>query len=143
MVSSGSNLIPSMELREQLLRLAKTITKPRGTILFRRGDPASGLFLILNGKVSLGLEVDGPIPDRILSTGCIVGLPATVSGNPYSLTAVVIKDAELAFVPRDAVLDLLHRDSGLCFQVMEMLSGEISEIRAAFKAGDGARRPRS
>jgi CRP-like cAMP-binding protein len=143
MVSSGSNLIPSLELREQLLRLAKTIAKPRGAILFRRGDPASGLFLILNGKVSLGLETESAGPDRILSAGCVVGLPATVSGNPYSLTAEVVKDAELAFVSRDSVLALLHSDSGLCFQVMEMLSGEISEIRAAFKAGDAARRPRT
>jgi CRP-like cAMP-binding protein len=63
-----------------------------------------------------------------------------VSGNPYSLTAEVVQDAELAFVPRQAVLDILHKDSVLCFQVMEMLSGEISHIRNAFKVTDINRR---
>lgn len=141
MVCSGSNLIPSVELREQLLRLAKMVFKPKSTVLFRRGDAVSGLFLILSGKVRLGLGNENPaFPARILSSGCIAGLPGTVSGNPYSLTAEVIQDAELAFVSRDAVLEILHNDSVLCFQVMEMLSGEISQIRSAFKLTDLNRR---
>ena len=140
-MASGTNLIPSLELREQLLRIATKVQKPKGTILFRRGDPVSGLYLILSGKVSLGLEADGSVmPTRMLSPGCIAGLPATVSGNPYSLTAEVTKDAELAFVPSEALLDLLRRDSSLCFQVMEMLSSEISQIRSAFKTTDLNRR---
>lgn len=134
MVCSGTNLIPSVELKERLLGLATLVSKPKGSILFRRGDTVTGLFLILRGKVSLGLENESPVfPTRTLSAGCIAGLPGTVSGNPYSLTAEVAQDAELAFVPRKAVLDLLHRDSVLCFQVMEMLSGEISQVRSAFK----------
>ncbi len=143
MVCTGSNLIPSVELREQLLHLATTVFKPRGTVLFRRGDAVSGLFLVLSGKVSLGLGDDNPaFPVRVLSAGCIAGLPGTVSGNPYSLTAEVVQDAELAFVSRDAVLEILHKDSVLCFQIMEMLSGEISHIRSAFKQTDLNRRTR-
>ncbi len=141
MVSSGTNLIPSVELKERLLSVSTPVSKPKGTILFRRGDAVTGLFLILTGKVSLGLESESPIfPKRTLPAGCIVGLPGTVSGNPYSLTAEVAQDAELAFVPRDAVLDILHKDSVLCFQVMEMLSGEISQIRSALKVTEVSRR---
>jgi CRP-like cAMP-binding protein len=141
MAGSGTNLIPSVELKERLLSLATLVSKPKGTILFRRGDRVSGLFLILRGKVSLGLESESSVfPTRTLPAGCIAGLPGTVSGNPYSLTAEVIQDAELAFVPRKAVLDILHQDSVLCFQVMEMLSGEISQIRSALKVTDLNRR---
>ena len=126
------------------MRLAKLISKPKGTILFRRGDAVTGLFLVLSGKVSLRLESDSPIfPTRVLAAGCIAGLPGTVSGNPYSLTAEVTQEAELAFVPRAAMLDLLHQDAALCFQVMEMLSGEIGEIRSVFKATDLNRRQRA
>ncbi len=141
MVCSGTNLIPSVELKERLLGLATLVSKAKGSILFRRGDTVTGLFLILRGKVSLGLEKESPVfPTRTLSAGCIAGLPGTVSGNPYSLTAEVIQDAELAFVPRKTVLDLLHNDSVLCFQVMEMLSGEISQVRSAFKQTELNRR---
>ena len=134
MATPGTNLIPSPELQAELEFLATIVFKPKGTILFRRGDDVSGIFLIRSGQVSLSLDCETPIyPARILGSGAIAGLPATVSGNPYSLTAQVVEDAELAFVPRDAVLQCLHNHPNLCFQVMDMLSGEISGIRSAFK----------
>jgi len=140
MATLGKNLIPSPELQTELERLATIVLKPKGTTLFRRGDDVSGVFLIRSGRVSLGLDCETPIyPARILGPGAIAGLPATVSGNPYSLNAKVVEDSELAFIPRDAVLECLHRDPVLCFQVMEMLSGEISDIRSAFKQNGSSR----
>jgi CRP-like cAMP-binding protein len=140
MATPGKNLIPSPELQAKLERLATIVFKPKGANLFRRGDDVSGVFLIRRGQVSLALDCETPVyPARILGPGAIAGLPATVSGNPYSLTAKVVEDAELAFVPRDAVLECLHSDPILCFQVMDMLSGEISGIRSAFKQIDLSR----
>jgi len=142
MASPVKNLIPSRELKAELDRRATTVSKPKGTILFRRGEDVSGLFLIRSGRVSLALDCETSVyPPRILGPGHIVGLPATVSGNPYSLTAKVVEDSELAFVPRNAVLTVLQNNSVLCFQVMDMLSGEISDIRSVFKQnGAGVRK---
>ena len=138
------NLIPSLELTKRLERLATIVHKPKGAILFHRGDSASGVYLVRNGEVSLSIECDDAIfPPRIMTSGFLVGLPGTVSGNPYSLTAEVVEDAELAFIPRKAVLDLLRENSALCFQVMEMLSEEITQIRSAFKSTDSHRRVRA
>ena len=134
MATPGKNLIPSPELQAELERLATIVLKPTGTILFRRGDAVSGMYLIRSGQVRLCLDCETPLyPGRILGPGAIAGLPATVSGNPYSLTAKVLEDSELAFIPRDAVLKCLQTNPLLCFQVMDMLSGEISDIRTAFK----------
>ena len=102
------------------------------------------MFLIRSGRVSLALDCETPLyPPRILGPGAIAGLPATVSGNPYSLTAKVVDDAELAFVPRDAVLKCLQNNPTLCFQVMDMLSGEICDIRSAFKQNGSSRRAKA
>jgi CRP-like cAMP-binding protein len=134
MATQSINLIPSPELKAELEQLATIVFKPRATVLFRRGDDAYGLFLIRSGRVSLALDCETSLyPARILGPGAIVGLPGSVSGNPYSLTAKVVDDAELAFVPRDAVLACLQNNPTLCFQVMDILSGEISDIRSAFK----------
>lgn len=133
-MTCAKDLIPSPELRAEIERLATVVFKPKEAFLFRCGDEPSGIFLIRSGQVRLGLDCDTSVyPARILGPGAIVGLPATVAGNPYTLTAEVMQDSELAFVPRDLLVAALRSNIRLCFQIMDMLSGEIADIRAAFK----------
>lgn len=142
-MSAGTgDLAVSPAMQEHFLRVSTPMFKPKGTILFRHGDAVVGLYLIRKGTVCLALESANPaFPPRILGAGSVVGLPATVAGSPYSLTAQVLDDADLAFVPRDAVVECLRRNPQLCFEVMGMLSGEISGTRFAIK-NCGSLRPR-
>lgn len=133
-MASVKNLVPSAELKAEFERLATVVVKPKGTILFQRGEKPAGVYLIRSGRISLGLDYENSIyPARILGPGAVVGLPASVSGNPYSLAANVVEDSELAFVPREAVVTCLKKNPILCFQVMDILSDEIADIRSAFK----------
>lgn len=141
---SSKDLVATPELQARLRQCSKAIVREKGTALFRRGDPVEGVFLICSGQVSLGLEADSEIyPRRILGAGAIIGLPATVGGGPYSLTAEVMEDAELAFVERRAVLDCLRTHPDLCLQVMDLLGNEISGIRSALKLVDLGRPSRA
>ncbi|HEY6122918.1 MAG TPA: cyclic nucleotide-binding domain-containing protein [Pyrinomonadaceae bacterium] len=134
MGSANKDLIPSRELQTELEHLGTIVLKPAGSFLFRRGDEASGVFLIRSGRISLALDYETPVyPARLLGPGAVTGLPATVSGNPYSLTAKVVEDSELGFVPRAQVVECLKNKPWLCFQVMDILSDEIADIRSAFK----------
>jgi len=72
-------------------------------------------------------------PPQIVGPGAVLGLPATVAGSPYSLTAEVMDKAEVAFVPRELVLRALSTNQELCFEVMQLLSSEISGTRKALK----------
>jgi CRP-like cAMP-binding protein len=133
-MASLTNLVPSPELKAEFERLATTVFKPKGAALFQRGDKPSGVYLIRSGQVSLGLDCDNPVyPARILGPNAIVGLPASVSGNAYSLTATAVEDSELAFVPRNALVTCLKKNPAFCFQVMDILSDEIADIRSAFR----------
>jgi CRP-like cAMP-binding protein len=58
-------------------------------------------------------------------------LPATLSDSPYSLTAEVLVNAEVVYLPRLAMLELLRTHSKLCFEVMNLLSEELAETRNA------------
>jgi CRP-like cAMP-binding protein len=129
-----NNLIPASELQTELECLATIVFKAAGSSLFQRGDEASGVFLIRSGRISLALDYETDVyPARILGPGAVIGLPASVSGKPYSLTAKIIEDSELDFIPRAQVLECLKKNPLLCFQVMDILSDEIADIRSAFK----------
>jgi CRP-like cAMP-binding protein len=128
-----ASLEAASELQKKLRAIATTTVEPTGAVLFRRGDQVKGVFLILAGEVWMGLEErDSAYPSRLLGAGCAAGLPATLSGEPYSLAAKVTENAQIAFIPRRAMLDLLRRDSTLSLEIMRLLSEEISEMRAVF-----------
>ncbi|MFZ1919029.1 MAG: Crp/Fnr family transcriptional regulator [Terriglobales bacterium] len=138
MGSGSEGLAVSAALREQFLLLSTAVSRPKGTILFSRGDPCAGVFLIRSGKVRLALDIaNSAFRPRILGAGCVVGLPSAVGGSDYSLTAEVVEDAELACVSQKALTDCLRENSFLCFEVMDILSHEISETRSALKHNGG------
>ena len=137
-----ANFIVSGELRDRLEHMASECAKPAGTILFRRGDDVAGIFLIEKGKVKLTLDGHSNCyAARKLGPGAVIGLPATLSGSSYSLTAEVIEDAQLGFISRDAILEFLRNNPLLCFQVTQVLSEELSEMRAAI-GSSGSPAPR-
>jgi CRP-like cAMP-binding protein len=132
-------LTVSQAMKEELLHLGTVVSRRKGTILFARGDAVTGVFLVRGGKVLLALDkINTAFPPRTLGVGSVIGLPAAVGGSPYSLTATVVEDAELTFVPRDALVDCLKQNPSLCFEVMEILSREISGTRYALKRSSTA-----
>jgi CRP-like cAMP-binding protein len=129
----GTLLAPD-ELKEQLEIVGSRMKKARGSFLFRRGDEVSGVFLIAQGVIRLGLERDLPgFPARRLGPGSVVGLPATLSDTSYSLTAEVLEESEVVHVPRPRLLDLLREKPELCFHVMAILSEELTQTRSAIE----------
>jgi len=125
-------LLAPEELKKQLTLAGSKIKRAQGSYLFRRGDDVTGVFLIVKGKVSLSLDrIPTSLPTRELGPGSVLGLPAALSDSPYSLSAEVTSEAELVYLPRQDLLDLLRDHSKLCFEVMTILSDELGESRNA------------
>lgn len=132
--------VVSAELKAEFEKISSPVSKAKGTFLFRRGETPCGLFLIHRGKVKLELDSAGRIfPPRILGPGSVAGLPATVSGAPYSLTAKVAEDSELGYIPRQKLIKLLGGNPQLCLSAMKIMSREISRMRAAVKRSPTAK----
>ncbi len=124
----GTKLSP--ELIKELKIAAKPLKTKEGTILFRAGERGKGAFVVRRGQIKLTLEGGGALyPSRTLGPGAIVGLPATVSGEPYSLTAEAIKDCELDFISRKDLLALIQRNTKAALQILQILSEEIYNMR--------------
>lgn len=133
-------LIAPDPLKAQLESLGSRTEKGKGTFLFRRGDAPSGIYLILNGQIRLGLERDPRgFPSRMIGAGSLLGLPSTLSNSPYSLTAEIMEDSVLIYLPGDELRRLLRDQPQLCFDVMTILTEELNQTRAALEQLHGPR----
>ena len=121
---------PSAPLRYILEQRGKRVHKSKSTVLFRRGDKASGMFVVLSGKVSLDLGVDSALT-RSYGAGALVGLPSTITRRNYSMTATVTEDAELVFWTPDALESLLRNQPDLCQPLLVMLGEKVAESHDA------------
>jgi len=111
-------------------------------VLFRRNEPAFGIFLICKGSVSLRLELERGQPhwERTATRNSIVGLPGTLSGARYSLTAVALEKSDLAFVDGSALLDLIKRDTSVGLELMRALGEEVVQMREVLASAPGTTR---
>ncbi len=127
------------QLASALERGAEVVIRSRGSLLFEQGQPAAGVYVVRRGKVRLRLAcATGQHTYRTVAAGYILGLPSAVSNEPYSLTAEVLEDAELAFVGRARVIALLRSRNDLSMQLVTLLADEVRRMRqqASVLAGD-------
>ncbi|HEX4065602.1 MAG TPA: Crp/Fnr family transcriptional regulator [Acidobacteriaceae bacterium] len=121
------------ELTRELNRIASKITVRKGTPLFRSGDPVAGAYLVRSGAIRMTLPTPHVLyPPKILGPGEIAGLPGTLTGT-YSLSADVIEDAELGFIPTPRVTHVLEVSPRLCIIAMRLISQEIARTRNCLK----------
>lgn len=112
--------IASANLQTILEQRSEKVRKPRFNVLFRHGDRALGMFVVLSGKVSLGFG-DNSDFDRSYGPGALVGLPSTLTRHNYNMTATVTEDAEFGFSNPDALDSLLRKHPELCQPLLAIL----------------------
>lgn len=86
------------------------------------------MFLVLSGSVSLDAGINKGRP-LCCGAGALVGLPATLSKRPYSMTATVKEAAELGFLPPELLDSLMHENPDLSQAVLKLLSERMLEIQ--------------
>ena len=70
------------------------------------------------------------ILSRVVGQGCLVGLPATVNGHPYSLSCEVIKDAVLEYLSHGDLARLMRSELDAAMKLLELLSIEVQAVRS-------------
>jgi CRP-like cAMP-binding protein len=122
-----------IHLQTVLEQQGQTISKPKASVLFRRGEKASGVFLVLSGRVSLDFGVDSAFA-RSYGPGALVGLPATLTGRNYAMTATVTEDAELVLWTPEALSSLLRNRPDFCRELLEIWGEKMAENQKVAKA---------
>lgn len=128
-----STCTASLDLALFLEEHCARIRRLRSTVLFRRGEKAFGVFLVFSGKVSLDPEIP-QTPVRHYGAGALVGVPATLTRHNYAMTATVIEDAELGFLPPQVLDPLMKSNPEFCQELLKLLSERMLEIQQLHKA---------
>ncbi len=118
--------LASPELAEALEHYGSELSLPAEKMLFVRGEKAHGLYLLRSG--SARLSVPGAI-DRSVGPGALLGVPGTLSRGIYSLSAQLMEEAKVLFVPSEHISKLLAERPEVGMHMVEMLSKEIHAMR--------------
>lgn len=127
------NLPPSAV--QGLAGITSAATYPKGATLFVEGQSPRGVFILCNGRVKLSTSsADGrTLILRISEPGEVLGLPATVTGKPYELTAEVIEPTQANFISRQDFLLFLREHGEAALRVAQQLGetyhSAIAEMR--------------
>jgi CRP-like cAMP-binding protein len=129
---SLSEILADAELCAEIEKWSAPSVLKEGDTLFRQGDTPDYAFFVKTGEIVLTMHVSGDALWRVRATkGSLVGLPAIVGNEPYSMTANVIRDSEICKISRDDFHQLTQRNPRLCCNVLQILAGEVHGARKA------------
>jgi CRP/FNR family cyclic AMP-dependent transcriptional regulator len=113
----------SKQALQGLDAISSSSTYPKGAYLFVEGQAPRGVFILCNGRVKLSAgSADGKaLILRIAEAGEIIGIPGTISGQPYEVTAEALEPIQANFIPRDEFLSFLREHGEAALKVAEIL----------------------
>jgi CRP/FNR family transcriptional regulator, cyclic AMP receptor protein len=98
-----------------------------GSIIFRKGDPGTGLMGLLSGSVKISMpSADGrDIVLSVFNEGDIFGEMALLDGRPRSADAIAICDSELLVMDRREFIPFLRSQPDVTLKLLETLCSRL------------------
>ncbi|HUX10589.1 MAG TPA: Crp/Fnr family transcriptional regulator [Terriglobia bacterium] len=114
----------------RVLEPVKSIVNlPKHAKLLEEGQVPEGIFVLLHGSVKLFVSLKGgkTLILRVVQSGEVLGLSATMSTRPAEYTAETLSSTQFLYVPRKDFLGLFDRHPEICISVVEVLSHQLRE----------------
>jgi len=127
--------VPAAHLHK-LARHAELRRAAKDTLLYERGDPATGCYALVRGLIKLSLRA----PDgaekvlRLVGPGQTFAEPPMFDAQPQPVDALVLADSELVFLPAQALYVLLDHDRAFARAMLASLSQRIHMLIADIEA---------
>jgi len=137
--ADSSAFVADRELIDALAARSQPLDRDQDLTLFCQGDAPAGIYILHHGEATLTMRSpQGAVILCILcfqtAAGSLLGLPGVIANEPYSLTAVARKGAEVSFVARDDFAALMHSEPLLSLKVLQVLAAEVRSARLALIA---------
>jgi CRP-like cAMP-binding protein len=100
---------------------------PPDSGLFRADQDAFAVFVIHGGSVAVSPAIaeDRPADFTAAVAGEILGLSATMAGEPYQVSACALEFSDIGLVSRDDLLKFLATHSDFAFALVRLLSDSL------------------
>ena len=116
-------------------RLALSAVYPQGAKLFIEGQPSKGVFILCGGRAKLTIgSSKGKSLTRIAEDGEILGLSATLTGDPYEVTAEMLETGQVNFIRRNHFMDLLQIHADASLLIAKQLSRTYATLHEQLRA---------
>ena len=112
------------EETDRIAEQTKSLHVDRGTVLFQRGQPSEGFYIVIFGQVKLSFiskAGDEKVVD-LLGPGQSFGEAVMFMEKQHVVTAQTLADSMLLYVSRAAVFDELERDPRFARRMIAGLS---------------------
>ncbi len=104
---------------------------PKGTVLFREGEPGKEMFVLQAGKVAISKKVrDVEKVLAILGPGEFFGEMAIISNKPRNASATVSEDAKLLVIDPKTFEGMIRGNSEIAVRMIKKLADRLSEADA-------------
>ncbi|MHB9117247.1 MAG: Crp/Fnr family transcriptional regulator [Burkholderiales bacterium] len=124
---------------EELARIVqrtRELNLARGAIVFQKGDPSNGFYLVVHGQVKLALPSANGSEKvvEIINAGQSFGEAVMFMEKPYPVYAQALNDSLLLHIAKAAVFEEIGRDAGFCRKMLAGLSlrlhGLVQDVEA-------------
>ncbi len=114
----------SPEVLQAFEAIKYTSVYPKEAVLFVEGQSPRGIFVVCEGRVkqSTSSSEGKTVITGIAAPGDVLGLSATVSGQPYEVTAQTLEPCQVNFAKREDFLRFLEEHGQACLRVAQHLS---------------------
>ncbi len=124
------SLLPAETLNRLLAKPAFS-ESPKGTVVFKEGDPCDAIYLIISGRCeSLVRGGNGvSVVEEVFGPGDMLGERALIHGEPHRSTVTVVTHSLLLRIPSEELQELFTRDPSVAGRFAQTITERVRQIR--------------
>jgi CRP-like cAMP-binding protein len=104
----------------------------KGTRIFSEREKARTAYVVLSGRVALSSDLRPGVRIYPCFDGAVLGLPETLAGTNYQMSATARTNVTVHVISREDVLDMLkHPEEG--FAIVTELADKVTELYREIK----------
>src|SRR5205807_2602650 len=121
------------EVLAEITREVEWFSVPGGATLFEAGQPADGLYVVVNGTLGLFAPQagGGSRPSGRVAAGETVGEAEVISGTNRTVTVVALRNCEVARLPVATFEKLVVRNPGSLRQIANVVIKRLDSLQHA------------